>query len=360
MLRESLLVLRDLSTAPWSVLLTSGPVLTISVILITILLFCALHKLTVQQRVPHIREGDGSGEAQSEEKSKKHPSRYPAVDYWRGMCISFVVMYHMVGNFRINGLIPSGFRGVNYSDPCPKWNYFTFFLYYVVFQTACHLGRFVSPYLHYILFTPCTVYCICLWWRESQVAGVAMLQVCVGLSQALANRGRIIKWKGVFHRTIKLAVFAAMLSAYTFYRFPESPIVFGALHCICLNSLLCLPFVKYPHLALPGFLFCQLYTMLIGTFPLEVDIDRPSLDVMPWFSNLGFCLLGVWLHDRQVHTVESLRLFPFRTRVPFEESVFCTLGRWVSRASASTSIGGIGSIVGHMANARAAVGTNSN
>ncbi|KAF4738241.1 hypothetical protein FOZ63_021154 [Perkinsus olseni] len=294
MLRESLLVLRDLSTAPWSVLLTSGPVLTISVILITILLFCALHKLTVQQRVPHIREGDGSGEAQSEEKSKEYPSRYPAVDYWRGMCISFVVMYHMVGNFRINGLIPSGFRGV---------------------------------------------------------AGVAMLQVCVGLSQALANRGRVIRWKGVVHRTMKLALFAAMLSAYTFenllrteqrvtvlvlapsllrrfYRFPESPIVFGALHCICLNSLLCLPFVKYPHLALPGFLFCQLYTMLIGTFPLEVDIDRPSLDVMPWFSNLGFCLLGVWLHDRQVHTIESLRLFPFRTRVPFEESVFCTLGRW--------------------------------
>ncbi|KAF4738239.1 hypothetical protein FOZ63_021154 [Perkinsus olseni] len=251
MLRESLLVLRDLSTAPWSVLLTSGPVLTISVILITILLFCALHKLTVQQRVPHIREGDGSGEAQSEEKSKEYPSRYPAVDYWRGMCISFVVMYHMVGNFRINGLIPSGFRGV---------------------------------------------------------AGVAMLQVCVGLSQALANRGRVIRWKGVVHRTMKLALFAAMLSAYTFenllrteqrvtvlvlapsllrrfYRFPESPIVFGALHCICLNSLLCLPFVKVlPFSA--AITACQLLPVSILTSPCLASCSVNSIPCssvpFPW------------------------------------------------------------------------------
>lgn len=97
----------------------------------------------------HFDEAENSATASDEAKTR--PSRYPAVDYWRGMCISFVVMYHMVGNFRINGLIPSGFRGANYSDPCPKWNYFTFTVYFSIFQTVCHLGRFVSPYLHYLL-----------------------------------------------------------------------------------------------------------------------------------------------------------------------------------------------------------------
>ncbi|KAF4669463.1 hypothetical protein FOL47_002537 [Perkinsus chesapeaki] len=249
--------------APWSILLTSGPVLTLGVTLATVVLLCVFHKLTINERMPY-KKGEPSHEKHEDSPSR----RYSAVDYWRGMCISFVVIYHMVGNFRLNGLMPSGFRGV------------------------------------------------------------AMIHLCVGLSQALANKNRVIKWKAVIHRTMKLALLAASLSAYTYYRFPESPIVFGALHCICLNSLLSLPFVKHPNLALPGFLFCQLYTMFIGVFPLEVDLDRPSIDVMPWFNNLAFCLLGVWLHDKGLHKTPSLRLFPFRQYVPFEDSAFCTLGRW--------------------------------
>ncbi|EER04341.1 conserved hypothetical protein [Perkinsus marinus ATCC 50983] len=148
------------------------------------------------------------------------------------------------------------------------------------------------------------------------------------MSQALVHRNGTI-WREVVIRAAKLSLLAALISALSLWFDPEQWIYFGAVHCICFNSLLTVPFVRRPKTALAGFLFIQTYTMAFGACPIEVPLELPTLDVMPWFHNFGYCLLGVWLYSKGVHKLSSCSIIP-NTRVYFEDTVMTTFGRHVS------------------------------
>ncbi|EER12894.1 hypothetical protein Pmar_PMAR025618, partial [Perkinsus marinus ATCC 50983] len=100
------------------------------------------------------------------------------------------------------------------------------------------------------------------------------------MSQALVHRNGTI-WREVVIRAAKLSLLAALISALSLWFDPEQWIYFGAVHCICFNSLLTVPFVRRPKTALAGFLFIQTYTMAFGACPIEVPLELPTLDVMP-------------------------------------------------------------------------------
>ncbi|EER04337.1 hypothetical protein Pmar_PMAR021844 [Perkinsus marinus ATCC 50983] len=107
---------------------------------------------------------------------------------------------------------------------------------------------------------------------------------------------------------------------------PRTPIYFGAIHCITLNTLLTMIFIRVPRIALVGFVYIQFFTMMGGVFPLEIPTNRPTVDVIPWFHNLGYCLLGVWLHSVGAHKISAIELIPGRS-VHFEDTVFTFFGR---------------------------------
>mmetsp|Transcript_22837 Transcript_22837/g.18919 ORF Transcript_22837/g.18919 Transcript_22837/m.18919 type:complete len:189 (-) Transcript_22837:34-600(-) len=163
-----------------------------------------------------------------------------------------------------------------------------------------------------------------MWW-EAQISGVCLIMMCLGMSQALVHRNGIV-WREVVTRATKLGSLAAVITILSLIFVPQQWIYFGAIHCLCLNSILTVPFTQMPKVALVGFIVIQSYSMAFGSCPLEVPLDWPTLDVMPWFHNLGYCLLGVWLYSRGVPKLATVSLIP-GTRVYFEDTVMTTFGR---------------------------------
>ncbi|KAF4657647.1 hypothetical protein FOL46_007335 [Perkinsus olseni] len=149
--------------------------------------------------------------------------------------------------------------------------------------------------------------------------------LCVGISLAIVHEDKV-KWRNVIIRTLKLGAAAGALSAITYTFMPRSPIYFGAIHCITLNTLLTMFFIRVPRVALLGFIFTQLYTIMVGRFPLEVPTNRPTVDVIPWFHNLGYCLLGLWLHSVGAHKIAVVELIPGKP-IHLEDTVFTFFGR---------------------------------
>ncbi|MCW2284974.1 putative membrane protein [Rhodoblastus acidophilus] len=128
-----------------------------------------------------------------------------------------------------------------------------------------------------------------------------------GYSLVLARRARGEKlWRDphYWRRWSQVVAAAAAVTLASYALFPEAPIFFGILHCIALSSLLALPFVEAPLVAVfvaaglalaapllasPVFDAPQWWwTGLSALTPISNDY-RPLL---PW---LGFMLLGVGL-----------------------------------------------------------------
>ncbi|KAF4697659.1 hypothetical protein FOZ60_000011 [Perkinsus olseni] len=244
-----------------------------------------------QVRIP---ARDGMEEEMSvlgEEDSKRRRGpkpRAPFIDFLRGLSLAFIVSFHFMWDLREFHFLPHA-PPLDKAGGLPIRNYLFFIVYFAISFTSFILACLYSPYLGYAVYAPVVTYCIYSMWWESQVSGVCLIMICLGMSQAL--------W-----------------------------VYFGAVHCLCLNSLLTVPFARRPQAALLGFLFIQSYTMAFGACPLEVPLDWPTLDVMPWFHNFGYCLLGVWLYSKGLHKLASISGIP-GTRVYLEDTVLTTFGR---------------------------------
>jgi uncharacterized membrane protein len=244
--------------------------------------------------------------------------RFAFLDWLRGLGVSFIVVFHFMWDmyyFEVLSPDPGDNHGT-YGIPSEKCLYFLLYFltnFILLRKVRNHLGTMAEM----VYFIVITVVCLRLWWHTCQESGVALLMVILGLSSAIRH-AHTVDWTFIKNRFLKLFALSCAISILTYIFYREAWIYFGALHCICLNSLLHIPFLQRPRLSLLAGIAILVYTPIFGTFPLEVPI-RTTLDHIPWFHNLGFVLLGVASAElrEMIETKMNLR----------KSEVFVTIGR---------------------------------
>lgn len=110
------------------------------------------------------------------------------------------------------------------------------------------------------------------FWLGARTLIVTLFLAVMGVSLQLAHR-QGIRWQAVSHRLALLAGCAALVTLATWSLFPRSYVFFGILHFIALASLLGLPFLNRPWLAIA-----------CGTALLGVGIfwSHPFFNGAPW------------------------------------------------------------------------------
>ena len=122
---------------------------------------------------------------------------------------------------------------------------------------------------------------------------ISMFLLSVGISLSLVHR-ESISWRRVKKRVLLLSLASIAVSIATYIVFPDSWVYFGILHFILLASILALPFLKYPKVAI-------LFAILIF-----IGSATGSLTVHPLFN-----LIQPILHLPPIHTEDLVSIFPW-------------------------------------------------
>jgi len=117
-------------------------------------------------------------------------------------------------------------------------------------------------------------------------------------------------YKHLIFRGLKVLGLGMILSAFSLIFMPNTPVIFGVLHCIGLSIILSVPFLMFrkynlifaTSLLLVGFWFSQitiqnptLLHLIIGLHPAEVwSFTVDYFPVLPWF---GIVVLGIAVGD---------------------------------------------------------------
>ena len=272
-------------------------------------------------------ESDSAFQSRQGDSSKSRSARYCFIDFARGLAICFVTFFHYIWNLRHNNVMD---YEPHMSDSHLLFleivEFWVFFGVSFLWLSETFHG---SVFLGYLGFALVTAVCIMWHYWASQLSGVGMIMFCVGISSYVQNKDGI-KWHKIVSRIKKLFLVSLAISIATFLLLPEAFIYFGAIHCITLVSILHLPFLRFPQLAIVGSVGIFLYKALFGDFPLEVPVFRATVDHMPWFGNLGYLLFGIFcghigIH-RSTHYVRCLWGF-LKPGIHLEDTVFPFLGR---------------------------------
>ena len=141
-----------------------------------------------------------------------------------------------------------------------------------------------------------------LFWLSFRYLIVSMFLLSVGMSLKLVH-SKGISWQKVKRRAYILGASSLLVTIVTYMQFPRTWVYFGILHFIFLASILALPFIHRPYLALFtaisifvasffGYLgFHSLFSYLVHTH----NIPRRTEDFLPLFPWFGVVLLGIVL-----------------------------------------------------------------
>ena len=155
-------------------------------------------------------------------------------------------------------------------------------------------------------------------WLTLRASIVSSFLLLVGVSLVLAQQAGISRKR--FWRRIGLIAFCAILvTAGSYFAFPQTFITFGILHCIAVSSVLAWPMVRYPLAALIAGLAIveiglQVQLPVFDTRWLNwagmMTHKPPTEDYVPLFPWLGVVLVGVaaggWLVRRNLRPLQSL------------------------------------------------------
>jgi uncharacterized membrane protein len=261
-------------------------------------------------------------------KPGKHGSaRNEFIDFLRGWAITFVTFFHLMYNLSLAGFVPAFprfDRSVIIGETLEFWLYFlfTFMILTEIMYYSVHAG--------YLWFLFITAVCIPWHYAASQVSGVGIMLVTMGMASYVQNHDGI-KWRKVIRRTTQLAVISVMISIVTYFVIPKEWIYFGAIHSITVLSVVHLPFVVYPQLSIFGTILITLhYVYYSPTFIFDFPRWRVTADYMPWFVNLAYVLLGVFLAHKGLHRTTHLPrciIGGFRPGIRWQDTIFSFLGR---------------------------------
>lgn len=155
-----------------------------------------------------------------------------------------------------------------------------------------------------------------LFWLSFRGLIVTAFFVTVGISLVLASRDGI-RWRAFWIREAKIVAGAAVISLGTWFAYPGAWVWFGVLHFIAVASLLALPLVFRPRLALAlGIAIVVLYNLTdwFNLAPLHQALAGPlhlpsaTIDLtrlIPW---LGLVYIGIFVGHRRLFGVQSLPL----------------------------------------------------
>ncbi|HXX85704.1 MAG TPA: heparan-alpha-glucosaminide N-acetyltransferase [Casimicrobiaceae bacterium] len=155
-------------------------------------------------------------------------------------------------------------------------------------------------------------------WLTLRALIVSSFLLLVGVSLVLARGARISRHR--FWRRIALIAFCAMLvTAGSYFAFPQTFITFGILHCIAVSSVLAWPLVRYPLAALVTGLAIveiglQVRLQIFDTRWLNwigmMTHKPPTEDYVPLFPWLGVVLVGVavggWLARKDYRPLQPM------------------------------------------------------
>ena len=273
---------------------------------------CYLHKM----KLPLIKR---------EQKSRGNRKEF--IDFLRGWAITFVTFYHFMYNLSMERFVP----GIPFFDRSTIIGHTVeFWLYFLVCFIILTEISYYSVYASYFWFLFITAVCIPWHYSASQVSGVGIMLATMGMASYVQNHASI-QWKKVLTRVYQLTTVAVLISIVTYFVIHDEWIYFGAIHCIALLSLVHLPFVVFPQFALPGAVLITIhYIYYKPRFILDVPQWRVTADYMPWFVNLAYVLVGIFLAHKQIHKATHLPRClwgRFRPGIRFDDTIFPFLGR---------------------------------
>ena len=189
--------------------------------------------------------------------------------------------------------------------------------------------------LYYFGFSPVDVTTDPPWviFQKTILTGFLLL---VGGGLVLGH-GSGIRWRAFWRRFGILIVAALLVTAGTYWMFPEYFVFFGVLHAIALFSLMALPFLRLSGwqvmlagvaLVLVSFtytdpVFTERSLAWIGFWP----ISPPTSDVVPIFPWFGVVLIGMGGMQLLLASPLAARLGAFESREPVLHGL-AFLGRW--------------------------------
>lgn len=168
------------------------------------------------------------------------------------------------------------------------------------------------------------------FWAVFRSIIVTLFFLSVGASMALANANGI-RWRAFWMRELRIVAGALTFTIATWMLYPDSWIWFGVLHFIAVASLLALPQVHTPRLALiTGVAILALFNLTdwFNLAPVYQALRDPlnlpdrTMDLtrlIPW---LGMVYIGIYLGHRRFFGLNRLPFLP--TAGPF---------LWLSRHS---------------------------
>lgn len=168
------------------------------------------------------------------------------------------------------------------------------------------------------------------FWSVFRGLIVTLFFISVGASLALAS-ARGIRWQAFWMRELKIVAGAMVITLATYFLYPTHWVWFGVLHFIAVASLLSLPLVNRPRLALfagIGILVLFNVTDWFNLAPLYTALREPlnlpdgTMDLtrlIPW---LGMVYIGIYLGHQRLLGISRLPGLP-------ENGIFI----WLSRHS---------------------------
>ncbi|GAA0859930.1 heparan-alpha-glucosaminide N-acetyltransferase [Aliiglaciecola litoralis] len=149
-------------------------------------------------------------------------------------------------------------------------------------------------------------------WRQFRQVILTLFFVCVGFSLA-AVHGRQFRSKHFTKRFMQLLLASVAVTVSSLFMAPNNWIFFGVLHFIAAASLLCVPFARFPKLALiVGLIVIAIYNFgwvsSIWPFqPVRHLLPSYTNDYVGLFPWTGVVLLGIWLARQQFLQADPLK-----------------------------------------------------
>ena len=149
-------------------------------------------------------------------------------------------------------------------------------------------------------------------WRQFRYLILSLFFICIGASLVYSHKQKLHLKKFIF-RLFKVAIGAALITLMSLVMFPNNWIYFGVLHFIIVASILSIPLIHYPRIALIAGISVILAEQL-GLFSkhwpfsyINHLLPHYTTDYVPLFPWLGIIWLGIALAHSQWFNQASIK-----------------------------------------------------